>query len=309
MQLDPAQPLARAEWLVIGDAQGRRARADHRRWRSTWQRTNRWLGDRIERRHNPLERGRGTGRGAARTAARRDRAGERAGPAPDPRAACGYPCGKAWSGWGNCSPAASLPVPALPGSMRFRQNGCAAEAQDWLAPLLAGRRDLDLPRGALADARSAASTGTNASSSTGRAHVTSPRPPIPATPSTMPATMPRASRCGCRGCSVWIRHPMIGDHPAAAQADQPRRRPMQATRDLPGFWRGSWRDVAEGHEGPLSPSTAGRTAVAEKPSLKTKNAFDQPIPCRARIHKGPPCSARIYSRPKTPCSPARLVDR
>ena len=41
-----------------------------------------------------------------------------------------------------------------------------------------------------------------------------------------------------------------------------RRRPIQTTKDLPGFWAGSWRDVAKDMRGPLSQaSVAGRPSV------------------------------------------------
>ncbi|WP_304439410.1 ATP-dependent helicase C-terminal domain-containing protein, partial [Erythrobacter sp. HI0063] len=39
------------------------------------------------------------------------------------------------------------------------------------------------------------------------------------------------------------RHPMVGDTPLLLKLTSPAGRPIQATRDLPGFWRGSWMDV------------------------------------------------------------------
>ena len=41
----------------------------------------------------------------------------------------------------------------------------------------------------------------------------------------------------------------LGEHPAIAAVPltlsllSPARRPIQTTQDLPGFWKGSWRDV------------------------------------------------------------------
>ena len=45
------------------------------------------------------------------------------------------------------------------------------------------------------------------------------------------------------------RHPMVGETPLLLKLTSPAGRPIQATRDLPGFWRGSWRDVAKDMKG------------------------------------------------------------
>ena len=69
-------------------------------------------------------------------------------------------------------------------------------------------------------------------------------------------------------------HPVIGPNhtPLILSLTSPAGRPIQTTRDLPGFWAGSWADVAKDmrgryprHNWPDDP----RVAVA---SLKTKNA-------------------------------------
>jgi ATP-dependent helicase HrpB len=43
------------------------------------------------------------------------------------------------------------------------------------------------------------------------------------------------------------RHPTVGDPPVplVLSLTSPAGRPIQTTRDLPGFWRGSWADVAK----------------------------------------------------------------
>ena len=43
------------------------------------------------------------------------------------------------------------------------------------------------------------------------------------------------------------RHPSVGGGrvPLLLVLLSPAHRPIQTTRDLPGFWRGSWRDVAK----------------------------------------------------------------
>ena len=69
------------------------------------------------------------------------------------------------------------------------------------------------------------------------------------------------------------RQPMIGTTPLLLKLTDPGGKPMQATRDLPGFWRGSWRDVAKDGRGRYPKHRWPDEPWAEKPSLKTKNAF------------------------------------
>jgi len=67
-------------------------------------------------------------------------------------------------------------------------------------------------------------------------------------------------------------HPMIGETPLVLRLTSPAGRPIQTTRDLPGFWRGSWGAVAKEmrgryprHPWPDDPATAA-------PTLRTKRA-------------------------------------
>jgi len=69
-------------------------------------------------------------------------------------------------------------------------------------------------------------------------------------------------------------HPTIGpgNVPLTIAITSPAGRPIQTTNDLPGFWRGSWRDVAKEmrgrypkHPWPEDPATAA-------PTLRTKRA-------------------------------------
>ena len=68
------------------------------------------------------------------------------------------------------------------------------------------------------------------------------------------------------------RHPAIagGKIPLLLILLSPAHRPIQTTRDLPGFWRGSWKDVAKDlkgryprHPWPDDPLTAPPTARAK----------------------------------------------
>jgi len=55
----------------------------------------------------------------------------------------------------------------------------------------------------------------------------------------------------------------------------PAGRPIQSTRDLSGFWRGSWADVRKDMKGRYPKHRWPEQPWAEKPSLKTKNAFSK----------------------------------
>jgi ATP-dependent helicase HrpB len=71
------------------------------------------------------------------------------------------------------------------------------------------------------------------------------------------------------------RHPMIGDTPLLLKLTSPAGRPIQATRDLPGFWRGSWADVKKEMKGRYPKHRWPDEPWAESPSLKTRNAFER----------------------------------
>ena len=67
-------------------------------------------------------------------------------------------------------------------------------------------------------------------------------------------------------------HPMVGTTPLVLSLTSPAGRPIQTTRDLPGFWAGSWAAVAREmrgryprHPWPDDPASANAT-------LRTKNA-------------------------------------
>ena len=75
----------------------------------------------------------------------------------------------------------------------------------------------------------------------------------------------------------------LSTHPAVANGKlpltlvllSPGHKPIQITRDLPGFWRGSWADVKKDMKGRYPKHRWPDEPWAEKPSLKTKNAFNR----------------------------------
>ena len=72
------------------------------------------------------------------------------------------------------------------------------------------------------------------------------------------------------------RHPTIGQppRPLLLSLTSPGGKPIQTTADLPGFWRGSWRDVVKDMKGRYPRHRWPDTPWTEAPSLKTRNAFE-----------------------------------
>ena len=73
------------------------------------------------------------------------------------------------------------------------------------------------------------------------------------------------------------RHPGFGRPEQALRLllTSPGGKPVQTTLDLPGFWRGSWRDVVKDMKGRYPKHRWPDEPWAEDPSLKTKNAFER----------------------------------
>ena len=271
--LDPASPLARADYLVIGDAQGQArgaritaalplADADLERWladRIERRQTLRWTGERVEAR---LERR----LGAITLASGPD-------PRPDEAAIVDMLVDKCRDRLGELLPAGLLARGRHAGIAAWSQETLAGTAQDWLAPLLAGRRDLDVPNGRLADALMTMLDWDSRQ----RLDRLAPRDFV------SPAGTSHAiAYDGDDAPSVEVRvqalfgldrHPMVGDTPLLLKLTSPAGRPVQATRDLPGFWRGSWRDVVRDMKGRYPRHRWPDEPWREVPSLKTKNAF------------------------------------
>ncbi len=74
-------------------------------------------------------------------------------------------------------------------------------------------------------------------------------------------------------------HPLIGAQgervPLLLKLTSPANRPVQATRDLPGFWRGSWADVRKDMKGRYPKHRWPDEPWLEAPSLKTRKAFER----------------------------------
>jgi ATP-dependent helicase HrpB len=68
-------------------------------------------------------------------------------------------------------------------------------------------------------------------------------------------------------------HPKAGDIPLVLALTSPAGRPIQTTRDLPGFWRGSWAAVAKEMRGRYPKHPWPDDPAAANPTLRTKKAM------------------------------------
>jgi ATP-dependent helicase HrpB len=273
--LDPASPLATTEWLAIGDAQGQAkgARITAALPLSAAE-VEQWLGDRIERRsvlrwtgervEARLERG----LGAIRLASGPD-------PAPDAAAVTALLVDKALENLADILPKELLARARFAGIDALAPEQLAKTAPDWLAPLLEGRRDLDVSNAQLGDALLAQldwDTRLRLDRLAPREFVTPAGASLPVDYSGPDAPAVEVRVQALFGLET---QPMIGDTPLLLKLTSPAGRPIQATRDLPGFWRGSWKDVAKEMKGRYPKHRWPDEPWSEKPSLKTKNAFQK----------------------------------
>ncbi|MEA3041726.1 MAG: ATP-dependent helicase HrpB [Sphingomonadales bacterium] len=67
-------------------------------------------------------------------------------------------------------------------------------------------------------------------------------------------------------------HPQIAGAPLVLSLTSPAGRPIQTTRDLPGFWRGSWAAVAKEMRGRYPKHPWPDDPAAADPTLRTKKA-------------------------------------
>ena len=273
--LDPASPLASAEWLAIGDAQGQAKGARiTAALPLTTAEVEQWLGSRIERRSTL----RWTGERVEARLERRIGAIVLASgpdPAPDPRAVEDILVGKAVENLGKLTPSALLARARHAGIEALDTKQLAEETHEWLAPLLHGRRDLDIPKAALTEAL------LNRLSWDERQRLDRLAPREFISPA---GTHHAIDYAGDDAPSVEVRvqalfgldtHPMIGDTPLLLKLTSPAGRPLQATRDLPGFWRGSWAEVRKEMKGRYPKHRWPDEPWNEAPSLKTRNAFER----------------------------------
>ena len=73
-------------------------------------------------------------------------------------------------------------------------------------------------------------------------------------------------------------HPMVGGGrvPLTLRLTSPAGRPIQTTKDLPGFWAGSWASVAKEMRGRYPRHPWPDDPAAADPTLRTKKASQRP---------------------------------
>lgn len=282
-RLDPASPLVTARWLVIGDAQGE-AKGARITAACTLEEADilRHLAHRIEERHtlawNAAEE---------RVEARLER---RLGaivlarvpdPSPDPAAVTAALVDAVRKGGLNI-----LPLGPASRALIVRAGYAGLDAlseavlrdslEEWLAPLLSGRRDLAIGAGRLHEAL-LGRLDWNARQMLDRLAPAEFRSPA--------GTGHAIDYAHEGGPCVEVRvqalfgldsHPCIGQppRPLLLSLTSPGAKPIQTTADLPGFWRGSWRDVVKDMKGRYPRHRWPDEPWTEDPSLKTKNAFN-----------------------------------
>lgn len=278
-KLDPLSPLAREPWLAVAETQGMAAGARILSAAPISEaEVEALFGDRIE----TMNRVRFEGGAVLATRERRLGAIVLArGPADrvDPReieaalleGVRAY--GLALLPWGEVGSALRQRA-AFSGIADLSDARLLADLDLWLSPLLSGKRKLsDLDPGALHSALEGL-IGWDGKSAIDRL--------APAMLET-PAGSRHAIDYGAEGGPAvevrvqalfgMTRHPMLGDGtPLTLRLTSPAGRPIQTTKDLPGFWAGSWAAVAKEMRGryprhPWPDDPAGANAT-----LRTKNA-------------------------------------
>ncbi len=279
-RLDPTSSLAREEWLAVADTQGSAAGARI----LTGARIERselddLFGHRIEiRRDVTFDPATG-----AVTATREQRLGAiRLSSGPDSNAEPGAVAKALVEGvrthglerlpWGDAA-AALRQRAGFVGSADLSDDALIARLDEWLPALVEGKRKLgDVDRGALFHALEdlIGWEGKSAIDRQAPAHFTSPL-----------GTTHAIDYGAEGGPAVELRvqalfglslHPMIGATPLVLRLTSPAGRPIQTTRDLPGFWKGSWGAVAKEMRGRYPRHPWPEDPTQADPTLRTKRA-------------------------------------
>lgn len=287
-RLDPLSPLAREEWLAVGEVQGSAAGA---RILSAaplseadilalfGHRVTEHRSVRFRAANGGVEALRERRLGAVRLSSGSD-------DRPDPEAVVAALTDGVRQGglsllpWSDAARSLRMRA-AFAGIDALSDSMLIATLDDWLPPLLQGKRRLsDMDRSQLSGMLEGL-IGWDAKQQLDRL-----APPDFRSPAGSAHAIDYAAEGGPR---VELRvqalfgladHPTVGSAriPLVLSLTSPAGRPIQTTRDLPGFWAGNWRDVAKEmrgryprHPWPDDPAAASATLRTKKADARAKS--------------------------------------
>jgi ATP-dependent helicase HrpB len=283
-RLDPADPLARAEWLAVGEIQGSAAGARILSavaidegdvmaavaGRIAERKTVRWRKD-----LGGIEALRERTLGAIRLSSGTDDKPERAAIVAALAEALRSE-GLGLLPWGKAAEALRIRAAFAGEGDEIGDAALLADAEEWLDQLLpeGGRRLSAIDPSALHDLLTQR-LGWDATRRIGAlapAEFTSPAG------STHPIdyAAPAGPTVELRVQALFglAEHPTVGTQriPLVLSLTSPAGRPIQTTRDLPAFWKGSWSDVAKEMRGRYPKHPWPDNPAAADPTLRTKKA-------------------------------------
>ena len=286
-RLDPLSPLAREQWLAVGEVQGSAAgarilsaapisEADVLRLFANRVAEHRIVRFRPE--NGGIEALRERRLGAVRLSSGSD-------DRPDPDAVAASLLEGVRQGgltllpWSEAAQSLRMRA-AFAGIAALSDEGLMATLDEWLPPLLTGKRRLsDLDRSQLSGVLEGL-IGWD-----GKQQLDRLAPPEFRSPAGSSHAIDYAAEGGPR---VELRvqalfglseHPVVGSQriPLVLSLTSPAGRPIQTTRDLPGFWAGSWSAVAKEmrgrypkHPWPEDPAAASATLRTKRADAKAK---------------------------------------
>jgi ATP-dependent helicase HrpB len=284
-RLDPADQLAKCEWLAVADIQGAASGA---RILSAaeieWSEIESLYADRIETstkvQFDPATGGVRTETGKRLGAIMLSK-GQNSSATPDAIAAAlvagVHSHGLGLLPWSSASIHLRTRA-AFAGVAGLDDESLTATLEDWLTPVVMGKRKLsEIDTGALHNAL------TNIIGWDGQQEIERLAPPSFRSPAGTSHAIDYAAEAGptvelrVQALFGLAEHPCVGANhvPLVLSLTSPPGRPIQTTRDLPGFWRGSWADVVKDMRGRYPRHNWPDDPTQAIASLKTKKALDR----------------------------------